>query len=122
MEQSDNVIDDSGDDGAEATYTFQNWDGDTAPAFQVQYREGDDGPEILVDFQTLSTLNNAAGSTLQLQWAQNDNSPFIVSSSPDTSSTELVSSNPPEDWMHQTYDRISCLMLKQLCMPGKTDG
>ena len=109
------------DDAGEVVFTFQDSEIDPAPSFELKYRVGDDGPEVYADFTSLSTLNNALGSELQLEWHHDGNTPFIIAT--DTSVTpSFVSSNPPEDWMHQTYERIQCLTLRQLCVPGSHDS
>lgn len=110
------------DDGAECSYSINEVNPNSPPIFEVRYHDG-----IRVNFSSLETLNNFAGSTLELEWHDDNNVPFIIASSEQNPSSPviqpmIVSSNPPEDWMHATYDRISCLSLREICMPGTHDS
>lgn len=110
------------DDGAECSYSINDVNPDRAPVFEIRYHDG-----IRVNFSSLETLNNVAGSMLELEWRDDNNIPFIIASSELNPSSPviqpmIVSSNPPEDWMHASYDRISCLSLRELCMPGTHDS
>ncbi|KAF5648664.1 plc-like phosphodiesterase [Fusarium sp. NRRL 52700] len=105
------------DDAGEASYKFKDLPGD--PDFELKYKSETAG----IRFTKLKTLNNKRGSFHKLVWAWDNNFPFIIASSekyPKNPSLWpwLVSSNPPEDWMHSIYPRIACLTLRELAMPG----
>lgn len=111
------------DDGAEVIYHVgPNTDSD----FQIAYHDHEDAdPTIIIDWQSLSTLNNPVGSTTQLQWRKDNNSPFFLASrqaSSNPQSSLVSSNNPPEDWMHSIYDQISCLSLQEIVVPGSHDA
>lgn len=66
-------------------------------------------------------------------WGRNKNYYFIIAGSAPLSGyilnglgfnnpTLLFSSKPPSNWMTQMYNRISCLQLRQLCIPGTHDS
>ncbi|KAF5564571.1 hypothetical protein FPHYL_4672 [Fusarium phyllophilum] len=105
------------DDAGEASYKFKDLPGD--PDFELKYSSRKAG----IRFTKLRTLNNKRGSFHKLAWHWDNNFPFIIASSetdPQNPSLWpwLVSSNPPEDWMHSIYPRISCLTLRELAIPG----
>ncbi|KAK0725349.1 PLC-like phosphodiesterase [Lasiosphaeris hirsuta] len=117
------------DDGGEFSYAIDGLSTGSEPSvFEVQYRGVGlfSDPVVQVKFSSLETLHNFAGSTLQLEWREDNNIPFIVASSEENPASPsiqpmIVSSNPPEDWMHATYERIACLSLRELTMPGTHD-
>ncbi|KAJ4326729.1 hypothetical protein N0V84_002847 [Fusarium piperis] len=112
------------DDGGEASYRFQDLPGHPDFEFRYSGKLGIDRvPGAGIRFTTLETLNNKPGSFHKLEWREDNNIPFIIASSekdPRNPSIRpwLVSTNPPQDWMHATYPRISCLKLRELAMPG----
>jgi len=108
-----------GDDKGEALYTINNTDFE----FEVLYRASDTDRLLLSYNDSFYTLNNPAGTVLPLDWVQSQPAPFILTSSDtDLLTATIVGSNPPEDWMHATYDRISCLSLRELAFPGTHDA
>ncbi|RSL89300.1 hypothetical protein CEP51_001301 [Fusarium floridanum] len=116
------------DDGGEVSYRFEDLPGH--PDFEFRY-SGKLGtnrvPGAGVSFTSLETVNNNIGSFHKLEWRQDNNMPFIIASSeenPENPSIHpwLVSTNPPRDWMHATYPRISCLKLRELAISGTHDS
>ncbi|KAM0421343.1 hypothetical protein ACHAPT_010875 [Fusarium lateritium] len=116
------------DDGGEVSYRFADLLG--RPDFEFQY-SGKLGvnrvPGARVRFTSLETVNNKPGSFYKLEWREDNNMPFIIASSEEDPKNPsihpwLVSTNPPKDWMHATYPRISCLKLRELAMPGTHDS
>ncbi|KAF4493512.1 PLC-like phosphodiesterase [Fusarium agapanthi] len=105
------------DDAGEASYKFKDLPGD--PDFEFKYKFETAG----IRFTKLKTLNNKRGSFHKLAWHWDNNVPFIIASSENDPQNPslwpwLVSSNPPEDWMHSIYPRIACLTLRELAIPG----
>ncbi|KAF5578905.1 plc-like phosphodiesterase [Fusarium subglutinans] len=105
------------DDAGEASYKFKDLPGD--PDFEFKYKSETAG----IRFTKLKTLNNKRGSFHKLAWHWDNNVPFIIASSENDPKNPslwpwLVSSNPPEDWMHSIYPRIACLTLRELAIPG----
>ncbi|KAH7073646.1 PLC-like phosphodiesterase [Paraphoma chrysanthemicola] len=111
------------DDGAEINYHVGRGSGSN---FQVAYHDHKDAdPTITIDWQSFGTLNNPIGSTTQLQWGKNNNSPFFISSrrtNTDPASSLVVSNDPPTSWMSSIYRQISCLTLREIAMPGSHDA
>ncbi|KAK3387857.1 PLC-like phosphodiesterase [Podospora didyma] len=114
------------DDGAECRYTINDLN---PAAFEIRYHQKFGAtpfiPGVHVVFMGLETLHNPDGTTLTLEWRRDNNMPFVLASSelhPSNPSAQIVSSNPPQDWMHATYSRISCLSLCELSMPGTHDS
>ncbi|KAF4949268.1 hypothetical protein FGADI_9039 [Fusarium gaditjirri] len=115
------------DDAGEATYAFKDLPGRPDLEFKYSGRYGEygypGGPGAGIQFKKLKTLNNKHGSFHQLDWYLENNVPFIIASSEENPRKPsvwpwLVSTNPPEDWMHSIYPRIACLKLRELAMPG----
>ncbi|KAG4282111.1 hypothetical protein FPRO06_11014 [Fusarium proliferatum] len=105
------------DDAGEASYEFRDLPG--KPDFELKYKDGSAG----IRFTKLRTLNNKRSSFHKLVWHADNNFPFIIASSETdprnpSISPWIVSSNPPEDWMHSIYPRIACLSLRELAIPG----
>ncbi|KAF4419075.1 hypothetical protein FACUT_11605 [Fusarium acutatum] len=105
------------DDAGEASYKFKDLPGD--PDFELKYSARSAG----IRFTKLRTLNNKRGSFHELAWHWDNNFPFIIASSENDPQNPsvwpwLVSTNPPEDWMHSIYPRIACLTLRELAIPG----
>lgn len=106
------------------SYRFQDLLGN--PDFEFRY-SGKPGtnrvPGAGIRFTTLETVNNKPGSFHKLEWHKDNNMPFFIASSEEDPENPpvhpwLVSTNPPQDRMHATYLRISCLKLRELVMPG----
>jgi hypothetical protein len=124
MEARNDVVHSPGDDGGEVSYRIA---GNEGPEFQIAY----DGkpvlqdPTVSVTLTSVNTVNNRAGTKLQLQWGHDNNSPFFISS-PKTSKTPatslIASNNPPIDWINSIYKQISCLTLREFVMPGSHDA
>ncbi|KAJ9414848.1 hypothetical protein FOXG_14792 [Fusarium oxysporum f. sp. lycopersici 4287] len=112
------------DDAGEASYKFKDLPG--RPDFELKYsgKFGKNGyPGAGIRFTRLKTLNNKRGSFHKLEWHWDNNFPFIIASSEEDPRNPsvwpwLVSTNPPEDWMHSIYPRIACLTLRMLAIPG----
>ncbi|CZR51222.1 uncharacterized protein PAC_01097 [Phialocephala subalpina] len=109
-----------GDDSAEALYTINN----SHLEFEILYRALSSFQPLEVSFNnSFHTLNNPSDTVLPLQWGQDVNAPFILASSDtDVATATFVGQNPPESWMHDIYDRISCLSLREIAMPGTHDA
>ncbi|KAI8664571.1 hypothetical protein NCS55_00966400 [Fusarium keratoplasticum] len=116
------------DDGGEVSYRFQDLLGH--PDFEFRY-SGKLGknrvPGAGIRFGSLETVNNKPGTFHKLEWRKDNNIPFIIASSEEDPANPsihpwLVSTNPPQDWMHATYPRISCLKLRELAIPGTHDS
>jgi len=110
--------DGNSDDGGEVWYSLNG----TTKQFEILYHATSGDPTIDVQIY-FDTLGNSAGSKIPLSWQHNQDSPFILASSgTDLSSASFISNNPPQNWMTSTYDRISCLTLRELAMPGTHDS
>lgn len=112
-----------GDDGAEALYAINN---DSDFEFEILYRSDYGvgiGPLLVSYNESFHTISSLAGTTLILDWTHNQDAPFILASSDtDLSSATFVGTNPAEAWMQASYDRIECLTLRELAMPGSHDS
>ncbi|PMD12384.1 hypothetical protein NA56DRAFT_675256 [Hyaloscypha hepaticicola] len=101
------------DDRAEALYAINN---DSDFEFEILYRVGYGpglGPLLVSYNESFHTISSPTGATLTLDWTQNQDAPFILASlDTDLSSAIFVTS----------YDRIECLTLRELAMPGSHDS
>ncbi|KAL2679294.1 hypothetical protein Neosp_010064 [[Neocosmospora] mangrovei] len=116
------------DDGGEVSYRFEALLGHPDFEFRYSGKLGENRvPGAGIRFGSLETVNNKPGTFHKLEWRQDNNIPFIIASSEEDPANPsihpwLVSSNPPQDWMHATYPRISCLKLRELAIPGTHDS
>jgi hypothetical protein len=98
------------DDTAEAYYTI----GNSNSEFEISYRAGSAPEPLQVSY---------AGTTFSLDWTKDQDAPFILASlDADISTASIVGFKPAEDWMHANYDRIQCLSLRELAIPGSHDS
>jgi hypothetical protein len=89
------------DDGPEINYHIGRGSGSN---FQVAYHDHKDAdPTITIDWQSFGTLNNPIGSTTQLQWGKNNNSPFFISSR----KTILIQHR--HLWFRTIHQRAGCI-------------
>ncbi|KAJ4245924.1 hypothetical protein NW757_009783 [Fusarium falciforme] len=116
------------DDGGELSYRFQDLLGHPDFEFRYSGKLGENRvPGAGIGFGSLETVNNKPGTFHKLEWRKDNNMPFIIASSEEDPANPsihpwLVSTNPPQDWMHATYPRISCLKLRELAIPGTHDS
>ena len=102
------------DDGAEAVYSLEK---SPSPAsFIVKARAP---KHIEIQFQeSLTTLNNPMGSTINLGFVENGAVSFVLSG--DTGS--YISSNPPITWMQATLSNIETKSLREVALPASHDA
>jgi hypothetical protein len=114
------------DDGGEVVYQLDGTD----KTFEIFYHAKGGDTDATINVQmNFSTLGNDYGSKIPLTW-EGDNgapggyaTPFILASSDtDLSTATIISNSLPQSWMANTYDRISCLQLREFAMPGTHDS
>ncbi len=111
------VAGDISGDNAQARYSIALEDGTTV-GFQLQAQYGD-GPKFVVVYDNTSTFGNPPGTSINLGFANDAETPFIFSGELQES---FESTNPPENWMHQNLPSIGCQPLTRLCMPASHDA
>lgn len=110
------------DDAAEMRYVVDELGGREV---EFQYR-GRDGPVLQVAWKSLAAVNNPVGSVRKLVWHQDNNVPFVLAAAPSANNTnfdpaqELMASPglPTAGWMKQGYERMHCLKLREISLPG----
>ncbi|KAG0652410.1 hypothetical protein D0Z07_1003 [Hyphodiscus hymeniophilus] len=102
------------DDTAEAFYSLEN---SPSPAsFIIKARAP---RHIEVQFQeTLASLNNPEGSTLNLGFVENGVVSFVLSGDTDS----YISSNPPVAWMQSMLSAIGSRSMRDISIPGSHDS
>ncbi|KAK3402350.1 PLC-like phosphodiesterase [Sordaria brevicollis] len=132
-----------GDDAGEMAYTLVQEGLDVITEgvglswgdIEFQYR-GRDGPKLQVQFKTLAAVGAPVGSVKVLEWHQGNNVPFVLSAAPSAgnlsagvtsmalktfdSAKQLVASPglSTAGWMRQGYERMHCLQLREMALPG----
>jgi hypothetical protein len=103
------------DDGAEAYYSLSG----TSNTFQIQARYNNDF-HLYVSLDNLATATNNKGDKIDEGFRHDQAVNWILSA--DESGTFWTNSNPPVDWMHQSYNSLGHRKLKHICMPGSHDA
>lgn len=76
------------------------------------------GYVLTATLDNIATANNAQGSTINLSWAHNGNTPFILSGS----TGAFWSNNPSPSWMQGMLPAIGKKPLRHISIPGSHDA
>jgi hypothetical protein len=101
-------------DVAEAVYSLVN--APSIASFSIQARHQGHGQVVVQYRDSLSSLNNPVGSRIDLGFEPNGVSLFVLSGS--GIGSPFVSSNPPSDWMQQTFAFIGSKSLREIALPA----
>ncbi|KAJ3554652.1 hypothetical protein NM688_g2996 [Phlebia brevispora] len=114
VEWHENIFEHIGDDGADVQYQLEG----TPNHFQLQARVINRLFTLQAHFDAIATAGNPEGSTIDLGWRRDQETPFILSGTVG----QFWSSNPPADWMQSQLPLIGSRRLRQICMPGSHDA
>ncbi len=119
IEWNQDIFKHTSDDSGNAYYTLGQVSPGSLPPymFKVQAR-ANDGFNLSIFFQNISTSSNTLGSTLDLKWIHDGCVQFTLAES----LGKFVGGYLPVSWMQGNIDVLGNRTLRQICIPGSHDS